>query len=38
VEGDVEWEVEGVAKGGRRSYRGHFLQCTSLDADGAQPG
>jgi hypothetical protein len=35
VEGAIEWEVEGVAKGGRRSCQGYFLQCTSLDADGA---
>jgi hypothetical protein len=30
--------TEGVAKGGQRGRRGHFLQCTPSDSDGAQPG
>jgi hypothetical protein len=30
--------AEEVAKGRPRARRGHFLQCTPSDADGAQPG
>ena len=36
VEGAIEWEVEGVAKGGQRCCRGHFRM--PLDSNGAQPG
>jgi hypothetical protein len=36
AERTVKWRAEGVANKGQSVCRGHFLQCTQSDDDGAK--